>query len=440
MNMIQKASPAEIQLTSGDRGFCINHTKCFSPDDKWIVFDSRNDDSQIIWTGTIGLVNVDTCEIKDIYHTTNQTEFGPGVGAASFFPVGGRVLFLHGIRNASAKNPYGFTRRSAVAIDINDPFIPIFMDARNISPPFTAGALRGGTHAHSVSGDGKWISFTYNDFILEQLSKENNMVRDLRTVGVMMPGSVTVNTGDAFENYSGEMFSAVVTEVTENPAWGSSEIEKAFDETWIGVNGYIKKDGNRQLRAIAFQGNVRDEKGNLKTEVFIADLPDDISRARPEKPLEGTEVTRPNVPDGVLQRRITFSQSGLQGPRHWLRSTGDGSMIAFLSVDEKKIIQIFGVSPEGGDVSQLTVNPFPVQSPFNMSPDDRYVAYVADNRIYITDLLKSETRNLTGRFSESEMPVGAPVWSNDGQLLAYNRYIENEGGRFLHIFLLKVCH
>lgn len=439
MTMIQKTSPVEIQLTSGNRGFCINHTKCFSPDDKWIVFDSRNDDSQIIRTGTIGLVNVDTCEIKDIYRTTNQTEFGPGVGAASFFPIGGRVLFLHGIRNASAKNPYGFTRRSGVAIEINDPFKPIFLDARNINPPFTAGALRGGTHAHSVSGDGKWISFTYNDFIIEQLSKENNKVRDLRTVGVMMPGSVSVDVGDVFENYSGELFSAVIAEVKENPAWGSSEIEKAFDETWVGVNGYIKKDGNRQQRAIAFQGHIRDEYGNLKTEVFIADLPDDISRVRPGKPLEGTGTTHPNVPDGVLQRRITFSKSGIQGPRHWLRSTRDGSMIAFLSVDEKELIQIFGVSSDGGNVSQLTVNSFPVQSPFNFSPDDRNVAYVADNRIYITNLLNSETRNLTGRFSDCEMPVGAPVWSNDGQLLAYNRYVENEGGRFLHIFLLKVC-
>jgi Tol biopolymer transport system component len=114
-------------------------------------------------------------------------------------------------------------------------------------------------------------------------------------------------------------------------------------------------------------------------------------------------------------------------------------MIAFLSVDDKELIQIFGVSPEGGNVSQLTVNPFSVQSSFNISPDDRNVAFVADNRIYITNLLNSETRILTGRFSDSEVPVGAPVWSNDGQLLAYNRYVENKGGRFLHIFLLKVC-
>ena len=30
----------------------------------------------------------------------------------------------------------------------------------------SAGALRGGTHLHLFSGDGRWVSFTYEDYLL----------------------------------------------------------------------------------------------------------------------------------------------------------------------------------------------------------------------------------------------------------------------------------
>ena len=240
--------PEEIQLTSGESGYCINHIQCFSPDDKWIVFDKRNDDSKIISTGSIGIVSVNDGTVKEIYRTENRTEYGPGVGAAAFSPVSNKVIFIHGLRNANEKSPYGFTRRTGVAIDISHPYQPISMDARDVTPPFSKGALRGGTHAHSWSGDGRWISFTYNDYIMEQISKENTNVKDLRTIGVMVPGDVEV-TGDAsLENNPGQMFSAIVAEVTENARWGSNEIEKAFDECWLGLEGYIKKDGTRQKR------------------------------------------------------------------------------------------------------------------------------------------------------------------------------------------------
>ena len=134
-------------------------------------------------------------------------------------PTRSLVLFIHGIRNANKNNPYSFTRRTGVAIDIDNPFHPIFMDARNIIPPFTSGALRGGTHAHTWSGDGKWISFTYNDYIMEQLAKTDSSVKDLRTVGVMVPGhAVNVPIDSAGENNNGEMFAVVVAKVTEKPA------------------------------------------------------------------------------------------------------------------------------------------------------------------------------------------------------------------------------
>ncbi len=429
----------EIQLTSDESGHYIHHSQVFSPDNKWIVFDGRNSDGEIMTTTAISMVNIVTGEIKELYIADPSTPFGPGVGAATFSPVTDRVLFLHGIRNASQHQPYSFTRRTGIAVDTDRPGIPVFMDARDITAPFTNGALRGGTHSHAWSGDGSWISFTYNDYIIEQLSKTNPAIKDLRTVGVMSPAvKVEVTDDGSMENNSGEMFAAIVTQVTENPGHGTDEIEKAFDECWIGSNGYRKDNGAWQKRAIAFQGHVRNENGEVQTEVFVVDIPDDITGFDPRQPLEGTTSTRPGIPIGVTQRRVTFMKHGVQGPRHWLRTTSDGSLIAFLAKDSSGIIQVFAVSPNGGAIRQLTYSAFSVEGQFNISPDDKKIAYVADNSIYVSDLSTGKQEKISLRFDDSEKPVGAVVWSNDGNSIAYNRYIKSKTGRSLQIFIVKL--
>lgn len=429
-----------VQATYGTEGHCLYHTQCFSPDDQWIVFDTRNDDTEIPKTGKVNMVHTRTFEVRTLYRTHNQSAFGPGVGAASFSPATDRVIFIHGIRNANKKNPYGFTRRTGVAIDTGQPYTPVFMDARNVIPPFTAGALRGGTHAHTWSGDGQWLSFTYNDYIMEQLEKADPSKKDLRTIGVMVPGkSVHVPLDGEGENNPGEMFSVIVAKVTENPVPGSNEISRAFDEGWIGTAGYRKSDGSWQHHAIAFQGMIKDTDGREKAEVFVLDLPDDLTHTAPGLPLEGTAVSRPNVPQGVIQRRLTYSHDGISGPRHWLRAAPDGSVIAFLSKDHNGIIQVFGISPNGGKTKQLTFNDQPVQGPFNFSPDGYYLAYISANAVYITDVSTGKSQKITPVYEQDEKPVGAVIWSNRGRMLAFNKYVkEKETGRpVLQIFLLE---
>ncbi len=426
----------ELQLTFDQSGHTIHNTQVFSPDDQWIVFDSRNDENKIGSTNSVGMVNLRTRKIKLLYQTQNQTEYGPGVGAVTFSPNKDKVLFIHGIRNASKENPYGFTRRTGVVIDIKEPFKPIFMDARDIVPPFTPGALRGGTHAHTWSGDGEWISFTYNDYVIERLSKTDSGIKDLRTIGVMFPRDVEVKPDSTMEMHSGKMFSVLVVPVKENPKPGTDEIDKAFDEGWIGRQGYLRPDGSRHKKAIAFQGNTRDTDGKLITEVFVADLPDDLTQPA-SGPIEGTINSRPNVPRGVVIRRITHTKSGLLGPRFWLRTTPDGSLIGFLSVDDNGIIQLFGISPNGGDVKQLTYNEHPIQGPFNFSPDSKWVAYCSDNSVLMTSLETGESMRITPRRSDAEKPIGAPVFSHDGTMLAYNRCVVQKEKLFVQIFVLK---
>ncbi|MEC3881977.1 DUF3748 domain-containing protein [Parapedobacter sp. 10938] len=427
----------EIQLTHAAQGHTIHNTQVFSRDGLWVVYDTRNDDTQIGSTGSIEMVNTATGEVRVLYETLNQTNAGPGVGAATFSPVADRVLFIHGIRNADASRPYGMTRRTGVAVDVAHPGEPIFMDARDITPPFTRGALRGGTHAHSWSGDGKWISFTYNDYVIEQLAKTDTTIRDLRTVGIMVPGRVDVGEDDTLENNDGAYYSVIITGVTESPKSGSDEIDKAFDECWIGENGYQKPDGSWQHKAIAFQGNVRNEGGETLTEVFVIDLPADPTVARNDQPLEGTATTRPGTLQGVTQRRITHTANGVEGPRHWLRTTPDGSLICFLAEDEQGIIQLFGVSPNAGAIRQVTTNVFPVSGPFNIDPTGRWVAYPADNSLFVTVLETGDTYRITDRFTDEGKPIGAPNWSPNGEAIAYNRYVGEGDARFLQIFLLR---
>lgn len=428
---------SEFQLTRAAQGHTIHNTQVFSKDGQWVVYDSRNDDTQIGSTGSIEMVHTETGEVRVLYRTTNQTEAGPGVGAATFSPVQDRVLFIHGIRNSDASRPYGMTRRTGVAIDITRSGEPIFMDARDIVPPFTKGALRGGTHAHSWSGDGQWISFTYNDYIMEQLAETDASIRDLRTVGIMVPGKVEVLQDGGLENNGGEYFSVVVADVTENPTVGSDEINKAFDECWIGKNGYQKADGSWQVKAIAFQGNVRNEAGQTITEIFVVDLPTDLTLAGNGQPLEGTSTSRPGTPLGVTQRRITYTAQGVAGLRHWLRTTPDGDLICYLAEDERGIIQLFGVSPNGGEIRQITSHDFPIQGPFNIDPTGQWVAYPADNSVFIAQLATGHAYRITDRFGDESKPVGAPNWSPDGRTIAYNRYVGTENGRFLQVFLLQ---
>ncbi len=430
----------DIQLTHDASGHCVNTTQVFSPDDDWIVYDSRNVDSGIMGAGEVAMVHTQTGEIRTLYQAPNQTAFGPGVGAVTFSPAENRVLFIHGIRNANREHPYSMTRRTGVSVVIDKPFHPEFLDARNIITPFTPGALRGGTHAHTWSGDGKWISYTYNDFLIEQAALAGKDVKDLRTIGVMIPGqAVAVPADGRMENNDGVLFSVIVAEVTDRPEPGTDQIEKAFDECWIGKDGYTRPDGTRQRKAIAYQGNVLTEEGTLKTEIFVADLPDDLLAAVENLMPSADPAVRLPVPEVVRSRRITLPGEGVTPePRHWLRSTPDGEWIGFLAADTAgNAAQLHVVSPNGGAVRQVTVHPFPIQGPFNFSADGKRVAYIADNSVFITELASGASQRITPRSEEADRPLGAVVWSNNDKMLCYNRYVKQDSGNYLQVFLLK---
>lgn len=432
----------ETILTKGNHGHTLNSAQVFSPDDQWILYDTRNEDAHIQYTSAIEKVNVETGEVVRIYEVENQTNFGPGVGAVACHPYLYKIIFIHGLLNCNEQMPYGFTRRFGAIVNMSHPSF-VHAEGRTIQEPLIAGTLRGGTHAHTWSGDGEWISFTYNDNLMEVLEKSTaGAVKDLRTIGVMAPLQKVKVSLENLERFSGEYFAVVAATVTEKPRPNSDEIERAFDECWIGKDGYIKSDGVRQKRAIAFQGNVRGADNSVVTEVFVADIPDDITNARKDKPLEGTLKTRPNVPKGLVQRRITFTTSrkygGIQGPRFRLRSSPDGTHIYFLMKDDKGIVQVFSVPTVGGVVHQITHFEHSIQSQFNVSPDGELLSVVADNSIWLVEIGNGKMIRITKKSNDDEAPVGGVLWSHSGKILAFNRYVNADSNRYLQIIRMDL--
>jgi Tol biopolymer transport system component len=430
----------ETQLTFGPDGHILTNVNVWSPDSQWIVYDVRSDPAGSVFDGTrIERVHVQTKQVEVLYESKNQS----CCGVVTHHPQEDRIVFIHGPENPTPDWSYNAYHRRGVLLNANHPQTIENLDACNLNPPFTAGALRGGSHIHTFSPDGQWVAFTYEDHLLAQFPKPGND-HDLnqRNIGISVPlGPITVKK-DHPRNHDGSYYSVLVTRTVSEPKPGSDEISRAFEESWIGNNGYVKPDGTRQNRAIAFQGNVVTSTGETISEVFVVDITDEVTIPG-DGPLEGTLTRRPLPPKGTIQRRITYTSDhkfpGIQGPRHWLRSSPDGTRIAFLMKNEEGIVQLWTVSPTGGLPEQLTHNPYSISSAFTWSSDGRWIAHSMDNSIFVTDTASGKTIRLTERFNDDEAPrPEACVFSPDGKQIAYIRPIDSSPGRYNQVFMVTM--
>jgi len=105
--------------------------------------------------------------------------------------------------------------------------------------------------------------------------------------------------------------------------------------------------------------------------------------------------------------------------------------------DEKGIVQIYGISPNGGEIKQITNNDFSVETTFNVSPDDQFLAYGSQQRVYVTDIKSGEIKQVSPALGEGMTDLRSINWSNDGNMLAYNRKIAVGDTSYFQIFLLK---
>ncbi|WP_428664902.1 DUF3748 domain-containing protein [Runella sp.] len=432
---------AEKQLTNDlSYNHDLDNNDNFSPDNQWLVYDTRTEEGGIAASAKIEKVNVETGEKKVLYALPNNAEWGPGAGAVSYSPVDNAVVFIHGLMSVTKDNPYQQWRRTGVIINDSAPNVPIFMDARDITPPYTKGALRGGTHRHEWSGDGQWIGYTYNDAVLKALEDKTGEKHNLRTIGVSKRNNPVALEKDAQgDNVSGEWFSALVVRVTPNPKAGSDEISHAAGDSWVGTKGYLKSDGTPQI-ARAFIGKVKDKDGKGVDEVFIVDIPNDITIPGDFGPLEGTDTTFPMPPKGTVQRRLTFTANTPHaGCTGIVRSSPDGSLLAFLAKDEKGIQQIFTISPNGGVPTQLTFHDKDVAGSVRWHPNGKQLCYVWNGSIVLckmgNDAFEKRFQVLTAPTNLSPSNL---VWSHDGVTLAFNRLLSNgEAEKSKQIFIIK---
>lgn len=409
------------QLTHAPQGHLLTNVNVWSHDGEWIVYDTRSDPAGAVFDGTrIEQVNARTGAVRVVYESRN----GACCGVATCSPSNSRIVFIHGPEHPTPEWSYAANRRQGVIVDPSRSGWAEALDARDLTPPFTAGALRGGSHVHVFSPHDEWVSFTYQDHWLEQYTEETDEHDvDQRNVGISVPlKPVRVSAGHP-RNHDGSHFSVLVTRTTARPRPGTDDITKAFEETWIGDRGYRHADGHWQRWAIAFQGLLPSRDGTMISEVFVVDIPEDVTRPG-NGPLEGTTTRRPFPPLGTEQRRLTDTSTrlypGLQGPRHWLRSSPDGSRIAFLIRDNQGIVQIATVSTLGGEVELLTKNEHDIGSAFTWSPDGRYLAHVMGRGIAVTDVATGISHPVGGVLPPHQTPrPEACVFSPNGRQIAF---------------------
>ncbi len=429
----------ERQITHATHGHVLTNVNVWSPDSRWLVYDVRSVDSTFDGR-RIEQVEVATGKAQTLYEAKN----GAACGVVTYHPQEPKVVFIHGPENPTTEWSYGMTRRRGAVVDVRRPEEARPLDAMNYAPPFTPGALRGGSHVHVFSPDGAWVSNTYEDDVLARLGAAagEGSDRDFNqrniAVSVPAPGANGVRVARSHpRNHDGDFFSVIVTRTVNRPKPGSDEIGRAFEEGWVGG---ASADGRRQL---AFLGNVTANDGREHAEVFLAELPEDLTRAG-DAPLEGTATRRPAPPAGVVQRRLTFTAElkfpGVATtPRHWLRASLDGAQIAFLMKDDAGVVQLWTVSPRGGAPRQVTRNETGVSSAFTWSPDGRRIAHVMDGSVCVTDIADGGTTRLTPRRDGAEAPLSfACVFSPDGRAVAYMRNVAADGATFSQIFVVTL--
>ncbi len=366
----------ETILTSGPGGRILTNANVWSADGEWIVFDTRSGPAGAVFDGTmIRAVHVETREVRTLYESRN----GAHCGVATCHPTEAKVVCILGPEFPTPEWSYGPSRRQGIVIDFDGTVANL--DARDLVPPFTPGALRGGSHVHMWHPDGDRVSFTYED----DVRKDGQ-----RNIGVAIPNRPVRVPKSHSRNHDGEYFSRLATRTTANPRIDSDEISRACEEAWIG-----------STRSLAFQGTVHTEAGPI-AEVFLVE---------------------PSG-DGFVQRRLTRTAHrkfpGLRGPRHWLRSSPDGSRIGCFMSDDHGVAQFWTVDPDGGSLQQVTDGKHPMASAFTWHPDGRRVACVVDGCVCTRDTVAGTGTRLTAKSEEPPRPE-ACVFSPDGRRIAYVR-------------------
>lgn len=412
----------EHQITFDSRHHQLTNINVWTPDSQWLVYDVRPNGGS--FTGlTIEKIHAKIKQQQIIYTATQ----GAYVGVATVCPTEPvRYAFIHGPENPDDEWHYDFHHRRGVIVDESAQNRAFNIDACSLTSPYQAGALRGGTHVHVFSPDGLRLSFTYNDHIMHELGSEY----DQRNVAVAVPLKAVNVAKKHPREYDGEYFCTVISQTVAHPQKGSDEINKAYEECWIGTQGYTKADGSQQRWAIAFIGDTVSEQGDKVSDIFLVDLPDDnhAFSIEGDKPLAGTDTTMPAVAKGIYQIRLTNTANRkyagvLNQPRHWLRSSPKGDAIAFLMKDDSGVVQLYTVSPSTKEIKQVTSQNWDIQSAFTWNSNGQYITFICDNSVMLCNAKTGELTRLTEKTAQAPSS-DAVVFSPNDQYIAFMRDVD----------------
>jgi len=410
------------RVTSSPNGHILTNAQVWSADGQWIYFDIRSDRHGSIFDGR------DICRVhwkSGAVETIYQAPADARCGVVLAHPHEDKVIFIHGPEYPNKAWSYGMTRRCGMLLDLRTETTES-LDARDLVEPFTAGALRGGTHVHQFSPQGDWISFTYEDEHLDSMARQNkNAEKNQRNIGIAVPGYCVSVKPRHPRNQSAKHYSLICTRTSDEPEPGSDQIQRAYEESWLGHEGYRKVDGSQQRRALVFLGDVILEDTRKSTELFVIDLPEDIvSRDQAARKNISSSGRRLNPSPAIVQRRLTFlaegAYPGLQGVRFWPRSMPTGDFVFVLKKDHQGIVQFWRVRTGDGHAEQWTKNHSDISSSFTVSPDGLWLAHTMDRSVCVTSCIDGRTFSLTQAFADQEMPLPeAVVWNPAGTAITF---------------------
>jgi hypothetical protein len=413
----------ETQLTSSPKTHALDNNDNFSPDGKFLCYDTRATiyNENLANCKSIEKVNISTGEETILWQPPFVTgeEAAPGVAAVSYHPQLNKVIFIHGpfLEEVESRGYYDIRNRSAIEVDGEGNGIITKVDMRDIeNETTTPGAHRGGTHRHEYTRAGNRIGFTYDDFIIQSYD---------RTIGYMEEHN---SVPDGYTHYF-----SLILKPAEKGKSKPGEIEKAWDDSWVDSLGTMR----------AFIGKVRSENGvDYEYDIFVADIPlnTDITTS-----YSGNSRQYPVPAEGIKIRRLT---NGMKADGI-VRSSVEGDFIAFCAEDSKGILQIYLVRSDGSwkeaqQVTDLNNDAYAVR----WHPNGEWIFCLSNGHVIATKIVNGGM-GISYKLTDQELNRDALVVSHDGNVLAYdapvptkdksnNIVMDVTGSDFRQIFLLEI--
>jgi len=368
------------QRTHGSYGHFLNHRQAQSHCGRFLYYDTRNSDPEIIKTTRIESLDLIDDTVRVVYDTQSRSEYGPGVGAVVCHPLRSTILFIHGLTNCDQDRPYGMTRRFGAWASF-DP----------MKPSVQISALESRTIESELVD--AWESKTSPNPEVKRVCYE--------------------------DNFEGTGWSALALIPQDG-------IESAREECWV-TNAYDAQAPLRLAMIVRLATNRTDPQ--WIDEIYVAEFPPE-ARQWPKMlqgPIESNREHNAehwgfDVPTGIQLRRLTYSQSaaypGVAGPRHWLQASCCGRWIYTMMKDSRGTVRVVRLGVADGQLDWISENQESITHPLAIDPQGRQLSYLVGNRLIILDLA-------TGK--QTEVQWDTQVF---GQIVGAVQFLRNSQGIF----------